>query len=126
MLLLGTFAGLALALAVVGVYGVVSYSVRQRAQEMGVRLALGARPPMIISQVVGNATRLAAIGVVCGIVAAALTTRFQSSLLFGVSPLDPATYAIVAALMLGVASAAAFVPGVRASRTDPINVLREE
>jgi putative ABC transport system permease protein len=126
MLLLGTFAVVALVLAVVGVYGVVSYTVSQQTREIGVRLALGAKPPMILHYVMGHAVKLSAAGVVVGIGAAILATRYQRSLLFDVSPVDPLTYGVLSATLIAAAAAAAYFPARRASLTDPIDVLREE
>ncbi len=126
MTLLSTFALIAAALAAVGVYGVVSYSVGQRTQEIGVRLALGARGPSIVTDIVGSAVKLAFAGVAIGIVTAIFVTRFQASLLFNVSTIDPMTYGGLAVTLVLVAGGAAFFPAYRASRTDPMRVLREE
>jgi len=126
MMLLGTFAFIALALAVVGVYGVVSYSVQQRTQEIGVRLALGAKGPAILQQVIGQAVQLALMGVGFGVVTAMIVTRFQASMLYGVTALDPLTYGALSFTLVLTAIAAAFVPALRASRTNPIFVLRDE
>jgi ABC-type antimicrobial peptide transport system permease subunit len=126
MILLGVFAAVALTLAVVGVYGVIAYSVRQRTQEIGVRMALGAEPTNIVRQFVGAGLKLVAAGLGVGIVGALVFTRFQTSLLFGVGSVDAMTYGAVSALLGGVALLATFVPARRASRVDPVEVLREE
>ena len=125
MILLGIFAGVALALAVVGIYGVISYSVGERAQEIGVRIALGAEPSKILRLVIGQGMTLALGGIVAGVVGAALLTRFQASLLFGVGSSDPLTYAGLSALLGLVALLATYLPARRASKLDPMAVLRE-
>ncbi len=125
MILLGIFAGVALALAVVGIYGVISYSVGERAQEIGVRIALGAEPSKILRLVIGQGMTLALGGIVAGVVGAALLTRFQASLLFGVGSSDPLTYAALSVLLGLVALLATYVPARRASKLDPMAVLRE-
>jgi putative ABC transport system permease protein len=126
MLLLTGFAALAIILACVGIYGVVSYLVGQRTQEIGIRLALGAQRHNILVLVLGEGTKIASIGAVFGIVASLLLTRLMAKQLFGVSPHDPITYASVAFVLMFVAIAASFVPARRAVRMDPAKSLRSE
>jgi ABC-type antimicrobial peptide transport system permease subunit len=124
MVLLGVAAAVALALSAVGTYGVISYLVTQRRPEIGVRIALGAPIRRVSGLVLFQSLRLAAIGVALGILAAWATTRLLSRLLFNVSPTDPFVLAAVAAVLLGIAALAAFAPALRASRIDPVEVLR--
>jgi len=126
MLLLTGFAALAIILACVGIYGVVSCLVGQRTQEIGIRLALGAQRHNILVLVLGEGTKMASIGAVLGIVASLLLTRLMAKQLFGVSPHDPTTYASVAFVLMFVAIAASFVPARRAVRMDPAKSLRLE
>jgi len=126
MVLCAAFAGLALVLAAIGIYGVMSYSVTRRRREIGVRLALGARAGQVRRAVLGDAMRLAATGLIVGLLGAAVLTRAVASLLYAVSPLDPFTYAAVAAALAGVAAVATWVPARRATRFEPIEVLRSE
>jgi putative ABC transport system permease protein len=126
MVLLGVFAAVALSLAAVGVYGLIAYSVRQRAHEIGVRMALGAEPGNIMRHFVGTGLKLVAAGLGVGIVGAVVLTRFQASLLFGVGSVDPMTYGAVSALLCAVAVLATLAPARRASRVDPVQVLRDE
>jgi putative ABC transport system permease protein len=125
-LLLGAFGALALLLASVGIYGVVSYGVAQRRREIGIRTALGANPGDVLRLVFRQALRLAAIGLVLGAVAAAGLTRFLSSLLFGVGPTDPLTFGVVAFVVTGVVALACARPARRAMSVDPATVLRSE
>ncbi len=124
--LLMTLAGLALALAVVGVYGVISVNVSQRTAEIAVRMAFGADGGSVLQLVVGQGFRLAAVAVGIGLIGALALSRFLRAILFGVSPIDPATYAGVAVLLLAFGALAAYVPARRATRIDPMAVLRSE
>jgi ABC-type antimicrobial peptide transport system permease subunit len=124
VVLLSIFAALGLALAAVGIYGVVSYSVAQRAREFGVRAALGAPPRALLRLVLGQGLALGACGVAIGAAAAAAATRVMASLLFGVSATDPATYVAVSAVLLGVVAVACCVPAIRAARVDPTVAMR--
>jgi putative ABC transport system permease protein len=126
MLLLSIFAGLALVLAAVGIYGVIGYSVSQRTQEIGIRMALGAPRANVLRMVVGQAMGLAVVGVGVGAVAAWLLTRLMQKLLFGVTASDPLTFAAVSVLLALVAAMAASVPALRATRVDPVIALRSE
>lgn len=123
MFLLGAFAALAMVLAALGIYGVVSYSVTQRTREIGVRMALGASPSGIRTIVV---MRLCLVGLLLGVAAALLLTRLLATQLFGVSPADPVTFLGLAALILTVSVAGSLVPALRATRTDPMIALRTE
>lgn len=126
MLLLGLFAGVAMALAAVGVYGVISYGVSQRSHEIGVRISLGASGPQVVKQIVGQGIALAGAGVAIGLVGSLLLARTLSSLLFGVGAADPPTFVAVAVVVGLVALAASYLPARRASRVDPMVALRSE
>jgi putative ABC transport system permease protein len=126
LLLTALFAALALVLASVGVYGVMSYAVSERAHEIGVRIALGAQGADVVGMIVRQGMRLALLGVVVGVACALALTRLASGLLYGVSATDPLTFAAVALLLATVALAACFVPARRATRIDPLAALREE
>jgi predicted permease len=125
-LLLAIFAGLALALAAVGTYGVLSYSVTERRQEIGIRMTLGARRATVLRMILRQGLRLAVVGLVLGLAGSAALTRLMQTLLFNVRPNDPATIAAVATFMAIVATVACLVPAHRATRVDPMRVLREE
>ncbi|MFI5092316.1 MAG: ABC transporter permease [Candidatus Acidiferrum sp.] len=126
MVLLGVFAALALGLASIGIYGVISYLVGQRTQEIGIRLALGAKRTDVLRLVLGAGMKMAALGLVIGLVAALGLTRLMAGLLFGVTATDPLTFAAVALLLAIVALAACYIPARRAMRVDPIVALRYE
>ena len=124
--LVAAFALLALTLAVVGVFGVLAYSVQQRVREFGIRIAMGAKTSQVLTMVFGNTARIVGVGVVVGLVAAAALGRSMSTFLFGVQPIDPLTFAGVALLLALTASLATAVPALRAARVDPIVALRDE
>jgi len=126
MVLLGVFAGLALVLAAVGIYGITSYSVAQRTREMGLRMALGAEPGTVLRMVLREAGTLALVGLATGLLLALAATRVMASLLFGVGSTDPATFAAVAIALALVSLTAAYLPGRRATRVDPMVALRAE
>jgi predicted permease len=125
-LLLAAFAGAAALLAAVGIYGVMSYAVSKKTREIGVRMALGADPGSVLRLVVGRGMAVALAGAGAGLVAALLLTRLMTGLLYGVGPMDPATYAGVAGLLLAIAFLACYLPARRAARIDPMKALRAE
>jgi len=122
--LLGGFSVLALILASLGIYGVVSYSVNQRINEIGIRIALGARPRAVLTLAIARGVRMTLIGLAIGLGAALTLTRVVSSLLFGVTAADPVTFGAIAFLLTAVALAACYIPARRATRFDPIQALR--
>jgi ABC-type antimicrobial peptide transport system permease subunit len=126
MILLGAFAALALVLASIGLYGVLSYAVTQRSREIGLRMALGATGSSVVRMVVRHGLLLTGIGIAIGLAGSWAATRSLKNLLYGVSATDPVTFAEVAALLTLIALAACWIPARRASQVDPITVLREE
>jgi putative ABC transport system permease protein len=126
MLLLTIFGAIALLLAAIGIYGLMSYSVEQATHDIGVRLALGADRRDILSLIVGRGMRLAGIGLVVGVAAAVGAVRILARLLFGVRPLDPTTFAVVVVTLAAIALLACYLPARRAMGVDPIIALREE
>jgi putative ABC transport system permease protein len=126
LILLDVFSALALVLAGIGIYGVISYSVAQRTQEIGIRMALGAARPDIMKMILLQGARIAAAGLIIGTIAAFALTRYMQKLLFSVSPEDPATFALVAVVLTFVALLACYIPARRTLRVDPITALRYE
>jgi ABC-type antimicrobial peptide transport system permease subunit len=126
LVMLGVAGGMALLLGIVGIYGVIAYSVSQRTREIGIRMALGAQQPMLISMFVRHGLLLTGIGVVCGLAVAFAVMRLMSSLLFNVSPVDPITYASVTAGVVVTAYLACYLPSRRAAAVDPVDALRAE
>jgi putative ABC transport system permease protein len=124
--LLSIFGGMALVLAMVGVYGVISYSISQRTHEIGVRMALGAQAPDVLRLMLAQGMLLAVGGTATGLAAGFLAARVVSGLLYGVSPKDPVTFAAVGSVLLAVAFFACYVPARRATRVDPLVALRDE
>ncbi|HLK20264.1 MAG TPA: FtsX-like permease family protein, partial [Bryobacteraceae bacterium] len=126
LILLAVAGGMALLIGLVGIYGVISYSVSQRTREIGIRIALGAGRSEVTSLFLGHGFALALIGVACGLGAAAAASRALGSLLFGVSALDPLTYATVAAGIIAAVGAASYFPSLKATRVDPVQALRAD
>ena len=126
MVLFAAFALLALVLGAVGIYGIVSYSVTQRTQEIGIRMALGARAANVLSLIMKNGLTLVLTGIVIGVGSAVGLTRFLSTLLFGIEPTDSVTFLVVSALFFVIAMIAALIPAMRATRVDPLVALRDE
>jgi ABC-type antimicrobial peptide transport system permease subunit len=126
MLIFALFASAALALAVIGVYGVVAYAVAQRTREFGVRMALGAQPGRIVRGVLRHGLTLATLGIAIGLAGAYALARFIASILYGTTATDVVTYGGVALLLALCAAVASLVPARRAARVDPVNALRTE
>jgi putative ABC transport system permease protein len=124
--LLGVFAAVALLLAAIGIYGVMSYSFSQRTHEVGIRVALGAQRLHILRMALGEGMRIVVIGLASGLVGAAIVTGFFRSMLFDVGAADPITFLSVSAILAGVALFACYIPARRATRVDPLVALREE
>jgi ABC-type antimicrobial peptide transport system permease subunit len=124
--LIAAFAGAAVLLAGIGLYGVIAYSLTQRRKELGIRMVLGARPATVLADVLRNALAMVSVGLVLGLAGAYALTRILTSLLFEVSPLDPLSLALGCVSMMAIGLAAAFVPAWRAARFEPMMSLREE
>jgi len=124
--LLSLFAGIALVLAIVGIYGVMSYSVTQRTHEIGIRMAIGARPLDVFKMIIGNGMKLALLGVAIGLAGAFVLTRFMATMLFGVAPTDAMTFGGISVLLIAVALLACYLPGRRATKVEPTISLRYE
>jgi putative ABC transport system permease protein len=124
--LLGIFAGVALLIAAVGIYGVLSYSVNQRTREIGVRMALGAPRHEVLRMIVGEGMRMGIAGIAVGLAGAVAVSRALSSMLFGVQARDPLTFASVAGILVAIALAACYFPARRATSIDPVIALRDE
>jgi putative ABC transport system permease protein len=124
--LLTVFAGVALLIATIGIYGVLAYSVNQRTREIGLRMALGATPGSVLKMIVRGGMKLVLVGVAVGLAGGLALGRAVSSLVFGVTVRDPATFAVVAVTLTSVALAACAIPARRAARVDPMVALRDE
>jgi putative ABC transport system permease protein len=126
MLLLAIFAGVALILAAVGIYGVMSYSVAQQTREIGIRMALGAQQSDVLRMTVKQGLKLVAFGLILGLVAAFILTRVMATLLFGISATDPLTFFSISLVLLAVAILASYIPALRATKVDPMIALRAQ
>jgi ABC-type antimicrobial peptide transport system permease subunit len=126
LIMLAVAGGMALLLGVVGIYGVIAYSVSQRRREIGIRMALGAQQGTVSGMFVKHGLVLAGIGVVCGLVTAAIAMRLMASVLYKVNPIDPVTYGGMALGIFAVATIASYLPARRATSVDPIETLRAE
>jgi ABC-type antimicrobial peptide transport system permease subunit len=126
LVMLAIAGAMALLIGLVGIYGVISYSVSQRRREIGIRLALGARNRELTRLFLAHGFVLALIGVACGLAGAATLTRVLGSLLFDVNPLDPVTYAVVSLGLIAASSVASYIPALRAMGVDPVEALRSE
>lgn len=118
------FGALAVLLAVIGVYGVLSYPIERRTRALGIRLALGGDPPEFVRLVIGEGMSLSAVGIVIGIGGSLVLSRLLSSLLYGIGPRDPVTFVVIAALLSAAALLACYIPARRASKVDPVIALR--
>ena len=125
-ILLGSFAAIALIIAALGIYGVISYAVNQRTRELGIRIALGAQRKRVVRLVIGQGLALTLVGIVIGLAGAYMLTRLIASLLFGVAPADPLTFTVVALVFVAVACLASYLPARRAAAVDPIIAMRAE
>jgi ABC-type antimicrobial peptide transport system permease subunit len=126
LMMLCVAGSMALLLGIVGIYGVISYAVSQRTREIGIRMALGARREALTTMFARQGLGLACIGVACGVAVAFLSARLMRSLLFGISPTDPWTYAAATLSILAIAWIASYLPSRRAAAVDPVNALRAE
>jgi putative ABC transport system permease protein len=126
LVMLGIAAGMALLLALVGIYGVIAYAVSQRTREIGIRVALGARGGQVGQMFLRQGVLLATAGVICGLAGAAVLTRLMVSLLFGISPLEPITFILVALGFIVAAALASYVPALRAVTVDPVKALHSD
>jgi len=126
MLLLAIFAALALVLAAVGIYGVMSYTVAQQTREIGIRIALGAKPRDVLKMTVKQGLKLVGLGLVIGLPSAFILTRVMASLLFGISATDPITFLSISLVVLAVALLASYLPALRATKVDPMIALRAQ
>jgi putative ABC transport system permease protein len=124
--LIGSFAGLALILAMLGLYGLISFTVVQRTREIGIRMALGAQPGDVLKLVMGQGISAVLVGMGIGVIAALALTRLMASMLYGVTPTDAVTFVSVAVVLGGVALVASYIPARRAMGTDPLVALRHE
>ena len=126
LVLLAIAGAMALVLGVIGIYGVLSYTVAQRRREAGIRIALGATPVEVSAMFIGHGMKLSVIGIAAGLIAAIGLTRWMSALLFGIDAVDPATYAATAGVLLMAAMAACYIPARRAAAVNPAETLRGE
>ena len=126
LVMLSIAGAMALLLGVVGIYGVISYSVSQRTREIGIRMALGAQRPTLTAMFVRQGLQLTGIGVACGLVVAFISMRLMSSILFNVSPVDPVTYILITLGVVATAYVACYLPSRRAATVDPVHALRAE
>jgi ABC-type antimicrobial peptide transport system permease subunit len=126
LVMLAVAGGMALFLGIVGLYGVIAYSVSQRRREIGIRMALGAEKSAILNMIIGQGIKLVLIGVAIGLAAALGLTRFLSGLLYGVKPGDPATLVAVSALLMAIALLASYIPARQAAKVDPMVALRHD